>query len=395
MLRPPDAGERVLAINYIGSKLSLLPAIRAILDAHDVEAGTFCDLFSGTGIVAQMARLIGHTVISNDWQHYSCVLQQAYLRNDGYPSFATLLRAQPDIARTDADVQRLSVGLAPVPASPSDTRPLRHVLAYLENLPPQAGPFYHAYCAGGDAGRSYFSAENGMRAESIRNQIESWRAAGWLSEGEWALLVASLLETMDQLANTASVYGAYLKQLKKSAQAPLRLRLLNLAPSDGRRHRCFQQDGATLLGTLADEGELDVLYLDPPYNQRQYSANYHLLETLARWDLNTFTPRGKTGLRPAQAQRSAFCSRREVKDAFQAVLTAARARHILVSYNDEGLLDEEDLKQLLRDKARGGTVDFRCMPYKRFRADQDREDRRYRGDAVREFLFYARVNPEK
>lgn len=342
-----------------------------------------------------MARLTGHTVISNDWQHYSYVLQQAFLMNDGYPSFATLFQAEPDLARTDAEQPRPSVGLAPVPPWQADTRPLRHVLAYLENLPPHAGAFYHAYCAGGDAQRNYFSAENGMRAESIRNQIESWRTAGWLTEGEWALLVASLLETMDQLANTASVYGAYLKQVKKSAKAPLRMRLLNLPPRDGRPHRCFQRDGADLLQAWAEKGELDVLYLDPPYNQRQYNANYHVLETLARWDLATFTPRGKTGLRPAETQRSPFCSRREVKAAFQRMLTSARARHILVSYNNEGLLAEDDLKQLLQDKARGGTADFRCMPYKRFRADQDREDRRYRGDAVREFLFYVRVNPEK
>lgn len=343
-----------------------------------------------------MARLEGHTVLSNDWQVYSFVMQQAYIANDGYPAFSELLTRVPDIAKADVNLPRPVVGLAKDPGYREDTWPLRRVLAYLETLPHKVGPFFQSYCAGGEAARKYFSAENGMLAESIRTQIEIWRSAGWLTDGEWALLVATLLETMDHLANTASVYGAYLKKLKKSAQASLRLRLLSLPSADGKPHRCFRQDGVKLLETLAERREMiDVLYLDPPYNHRQYHANYHVLETLARWDLQQFTPRGKTGLRPGDEQRSPFCSRREVTQAFQDVLNAAQARHILVSYNNEGLLKENDLKQLLSQKARGGPTDFRCFPYKRFRADVDSHNRRYQVDEVREFLFYIRVNPER
>jgi adenine-specific DNA-methyltransferase len=114
-----------------------------------------------------------------------------------------------------------------------------------------------------------------------------------------------------------------------------------------------------------------------------------VLETIARWDLAAFEPKGKTGLRPGADQRSRFCSRRDVARAFAEVLEAARFRHILVSYNNEGLLPEDELKALLTAKAAGGKVEFHTLPYKRFRADSDGEGRQYKGDEVREFLFYV------
>lgn len=352
--------------------------------------GTFCDLFSGTSVIAQMARLDGFTVVANDWQAYSRVLQEAFLLSDGYPAFAALHGAEPALAGAATGTVRAGLGLAEDPGMRPDTLPLRRVLAHLEALPPEEGPFFHTYCEGGAAGRNYFSRLNGARCEAIRNRIATWQAEGLLSVAEHALLVASLLDTMDHLANTASVYGAYLKHLKASARAPLTLRLPRLAPADGRRHEAHAEDAATLVGRLGQALPLEVLYLDPPYNHRQYHANYHLLETLACWDLGAFEPRGKTGLRPEGAQRSEFCSRRKVHSAFENLLGAARARHILVSYSAEGLLPEAELVALLRAKAGGGVLDLHTLTYKRFRADQDGAGRRYKGDAVREFLFYVR-----
>jgi adenine-specific DNA-methyltransferase len=362
-----------------------------VLADHGVVPGTFCDMFSGTSVVAQMARLDGHTVVANDWQAYSRVLQEAFLLSQGYPGFARLLAAEPAIALAPGDRPRAGLGLAEDPGLRPDTLPLRRVLAHLEDLPPEEGRFFHAYCEGGSAGRGYFSRANGARCEAIRGRIAAWQAAGLLDAAEHALLVASLLDTMDHVANTASVYGAYLKHLKASARGPLVLRLPRLAPADGRPHRACAEDAAALVRRLAADETLDVLYLDPPYNHRQYAANYHVLETIARWDLDAFEPRGKTGLRPEAHQRSDFCSRPRVRGAFEAVLGAARARHILVSYSQEGLLPEAELQALLREKAAGGTVDFRRVAYRRFRADVDHAARRYKGDAVQEFLFYVRV----
>lgn len=371
-------------MNYIGSKFSLLGEIRAMLARQGVDRGTFCDLFSGTTVVAQMARLDGFDVIANDMQAYSHVMQQAFLGVDGYPAFEALRRAVPAIESADATRPRAHFGLGPEPGA--DSTPLRRVLAHLEDLPGLEGPFYQAYCEGGTAGRTYYSADNGRRCEAIRTRLEAWRQDGLLSEGEFYVLLASLIETVDHLANTASVYGAYLKHVKASARAPLTLRVPRLL--SGGSHRACQADGAALLSTLPP---FDVLYLDPPYNHRQYHANYHLLETIARWDMDAFEPQGKTGLRPSEGQRSRFCSRRHVGDAFAEVLDAARCKHVIVSYNHEGLLPEADLQSLLRAKANGGACDFHELHYKRFRADADGENRKYKGDVVREFLYYAEV----
>ncbi|HEY9722971.1 MAG TPA: DNA adenine methylase, partial [Oscillatoriaceae cyanobacterium] len=372
-------------MNYIGSKFSLLGEIRAMLARHGVASGRFCDLFSGTSVVAQMARLAGFQVLANDLQHYSYVMQKAFLEFDGYPDFARLRRMVPAIARCDDGGDRPLFGLGAAPGA--EAGPLNQVLAYLEALPPEAGPFYHAYCEGGDAGRNYFAHENGQRLEAMRNTLERWYCDGWLDEGEYHVLLASLIETMDQLANTASVYGAYLKHVKASARQPLRLRMPRLLTGGG-PHRAHRLDGNALVRELAATGPVDVLYLDPPYNQRQYHANYHLLETIARWDLADFEPAGKTGLRPGTGSR--YCSRRAVKEAFAELLDAAQARHILVSYNNEGLLPESELRALLEAKAAGGLCDFHTLPYRRFRADADGASRRYKGDEVREFLFLIR-----
>lgn len=372
-------------MNYIGSKYSLLGELRAMLGRHGIAGGRFCDLFSGTSVVAQMARASGFQVLANDLQHYSYVMQKAFLELDGYPDYGRLFEQLPAAARAHDDGARALFGLGSAPGA--EAEPLRRVFAYLESLPPEGGAFYEAYCEGGDAGRNYFARENGQRLVAIRNTLERWKGAAWLSEGEYYLLLASVIETMDQLANTASVYGAYLKHVKASARQPLRLRLPRLLPNPG-AHRAHREDGHALVRTLAGTGELDVLYLDPPYNQRQYHANYHLLETIARWDLEAFEPAGKTGLRPGAGSR--FCSRRAVKEAFSELLASARARHILVSYNNEGLLPEAELRALLEAKADGGLCDFHTLPYRRFRADQDGAARRYKGDEVREFLFLIR-----
>lgn len=373
-------------MNYIGSKLSLLSEIRARLACHGVRGGTFCDLFSGTAVVAQMARQDGFEVIANDLQAYSYAMQVCFLETRGYPAFARLVAAEPEIAEQPADITRPSFGLGPAPTP--DAGHLARVLAYLEALPPREGPFYHAYCEGGSAGRAYFAGPTGARCEAIRDCIAAWWNAGLLSPVEHQLLLASLIETMDLLANTASVYGAYLKQVKKTARQALVLRLPRLTDGPG-RHRACQQDGLELVKQLAAEGPHDVLYLDPPYNHRQYHANYHVLETIACWDLDAFVPAGKTGLRPSDGLRSDFCSRRNVARAFGHILEAANFRHILVSYNNEGLLAEDALRDLLMRKAGGGKCDFHTLAYKRFRADQDGEGRRYKGDEVREFLFYV------
>lgn len=374
-------------MNYIGSKLSLLGEIQRVLAEHGVAGGSFCDLFSGTAIVAQMARSKGFQVIANDLQAYSYAMQQAFLETEGYPGFGRLLAEVPAIGEARVELNRPGFGLGAAPGEAAI--PLARVLGHLESLPPREGRFFDEYCEGGSKERAYFAREAGARCEAMRDEIARWEQRGWLAPQERAVLLASLIESMDMLANTASVYGAYLKHIKKTARQPLVLRLPRLLLQPG-PHEAHQQDALALVQELARRGPQGVLYLDPPYNHRQYHANYHVLETIARWDLDAFTPLGKTGLRPSDGFRSEFCSRKHVEKAFAAILDAADFEHVLVSYNNEGLLPEDRLQDLMRAH---GECTFHNVDYRRFRADADSEARRYKGDEVREFLFYLRKAP--
>lgn len=386
-------------MNYIGSKHSLLAQIRQLLADHglDRRPGTFLDAFAGTTIVGQMAKSLGFATISNDIQTYSYVLQNAFLVNDGLPEFTGLL---PEIRLPGTVVEEFlrhtrPFGLArdaardAAPALLSAASPLVRVLAHLDALPGTDGPFVDAYCEGGQGGRNYFSLDNGRRCQAIRDTLDQWRRARAITEGEFYVLLASLLESMDQVANTASVYAAFLKHVKKTARQPLALRVPALpAGRPGAAHCAFNLEIRDLSAALRGR-RVDVLYLDPPYNQRQYNAYYHILETVARWDLGTFEPRGKTGLRPDGGQSSRFCSRPQAGAALEDLLDRLPAEHVIMSYSNEGLIPEAALRGIL--SARAITTDFRQVSYRRFRADVDSDVRSYSGDEVREFLFYFRA----
>ena len=139
-------------------------------------------------------------------------------------------------------------------------------------------------------------------------------------------------------------------------------------------------------------GPIDLLYLDPPYNTRQYSGYYHVPELLARgWFDGPVELRGKTGLISNATQRSAWCSRRDAPSALRAMLAATGAKHVLVSYNSEGVIPDREVRAILRGAAADGRVRRFARRYKRYRADSDREGRRYKGDVVSELLYYARL----
>jgi adenine-specific DNA-methyltransferase len=377
-------------MNYIGSKYSLLQEIASVLDACQVpRQGIALDLFAGTGAVAQFLKLRGHVVYANDWQHYSYVTNVAFIEHNTFPAFERLLadrrwRERISDAAPGGEILTFSInGRGPL----ASDLPCAQVLRYLDQLPGQRGPFYEAYCHGGQAGRMYYSRENGLRIQAIRDQIEVWSDEKLVTPKERAWLVACLIESADHVANTASIYGAYLKHVKRSAQKPLALVALQPAASalPAERHRVFCEDSLQLLERL---GQLRLVYVDPPYNHRQYAANYHVLETIARWDLGQFEPRGVTGLRDAGAQRSDFCMRSTVEAAFRRLFERVKSEYLLFSYNNEGLLPEEKLRGLFREFC--SDVEFKKIPFKRFRADVDHENRVYKADRTREFLILGK-----
>ena len=301
-------------MNYIGSKYSLRDFLEAGITRNvNSDCKVLCDVFAGTGVVGAHFKQKGFKIISNDIQYYSYCLNRALVGINRVPSFCGVLNDLiPATQSCDA----------------TDT-----VLEYLNNLDGKSGFIYRNYCPGGTEGtefkRQYFSDENGRRCDAIRMQIEDWRRTGKLTEEEYFYLLASLIDAADRVANTASVYGAFLKHIKKSALKPLQLKRLAIVESD-EEHAVHNLDGQELVERLS----CDVLYMDPPYNHRQYCANYHVLETLARYDDPDL--KGVTGLRSYDDQKSDFCMKRQALPAFDEMVKKSSARYVFLSYNSEG-----------------------------------------------------------
>lgn len=328
-------------VNYIGSKYSLLPFLsRTIREmvGEDLSDKVFCDIFAGTGIVGRYFKSDVKRVISNDWEYYSYVLNRNYIGN------------HREIADKESFVDRLNA------------------LPGIED-----GFIYTHYCKGSGSGRQYFSDENGKKIDACRQQIEQWKASGEITDDLYFFLLCSLLESADKHANTASVYGAFLKQLKSSAQKPLFIESAEYSVNEN-DHEVFCEDANRLIKQI----EGDILYLDPPYNARQYGANYHLLNTIAEY--KPFEPKGKTGLR--DYLRSAFCGKRTVLESFNALICDARFKYIIFSYNNEGLMSPADIKKTM---SRYGHYDLLTQEHHRFRADK-LENRNHIADRTTEFL---------
>jgi adenine-specific DNA-methyltransferase len=313
-------------MNYIGSKLKLSSWINdEINNITNIKNNIFCDLFAGTGVIGRTFKNKVKQIISNDIEDYSFVLNKNYIEN------------HLDIPGKEEYINKLNN------------------LPLIEN-----GFIYQNYCLGSGSERQYFSDENGKKIDTIRQQIEIWYKNTEINSNLYYFLLASLIESADKVANTASVYGAYLKHLKKSAQKPLILKSAEFIINDN-NHKVYKEDANELIKKISG----DILYLDPPYNARQYGANYHLLNTIAKYD--EFVPKGKTGLR--EYNKSNYCKKGEVKQSFEDLIKNAKFKYIFLSYNNEGLMGEVEIKNIM---SKYGKYSLVKKAYQRFKADKNR-----------------------
>ena len=308
-------------MNYIGSKLSLSNFLVSTIQKSvgSISDAIFCDLFAGTGIVGKTFKPLVKTVISNDIEHYSYVLNKNYIENN--LSFE-----------------------------------YHNLLTELEALAPFCGFIYEHYSFEGSAQRGYFSGENAMKIDAIRSTIEHWKNAKRISLHQYYFLLATLLEAADKVANTTSTYGAYLKNLKKLASKPLTLIPAHFEVA-GVSHQTYQEDANELISHLKG----DILYLDPPYNGRQYGANYHLLNTISLYD--NFIPKGKTGQR--NYYRSNYCNRLHVMHSFEELIAKAQFKYLFVSYNNEGFMPASAIQTIMQ---KYGHYTLATTQYQRFKA---------------------------
>ena len=185
------------------------------------------------------------------------------------------------------------------------------------------------------------------------------------SSNLYYFLLTSLLESADKVANTASVYEAFLKTIKKPALKELKLEPANFILNKN-SHQVFNKDSNELIKEING----DILYLDPPYNHRQYSSKYHILNTITLYD--EFTPKGKTGLR--EYNRSNYSAKRKVHDSFEELIKNAEFKYIFLSYNNEGLMSEEDVKDIMQKYGKYSLVKKK---YKRFKVQMNTQDKTF------------------
>lgn len=352
-------------MNYIGSKKSLLEFIeKAISKVVWEKDYTFSDLFAWTWIVWRHFKEKWHCVVANDLQYYSYVINKNYIENNKPLEFLWLYNAIFELENADI-LNRKDI-----------------VINYLDKLPWKKGFIYNNYSIWWtkwqEHERMYFSDENAMKCDAIRTTIENWEKKNFINENEYYFLLASLLENIDKVANTASVYWAFLKNFKKAAQ-----NLMILKPVDfffnNHKNKVYNSDINELIKTTSH----DVVYLDPPYNERQYSANYHVLETIAKYDNPQIN--WKTWMRDYSKQKSLYCKKTEVKNSFRELIQNIDAKYIFLSYNCEGLMSFDYIKEVMSERWEYWVF---TKEYRRFKADKT-ESRNHKKDSVTEYLHYV------
>ena len=282
-------------IKYLGSKRLL---VSRLVDAIARDgARTALDLFSGTSRVGHALKRAGLRVHANDHNAYAFTLARTYVA---------------------ADARRWRA-------------PAERLLAELDALPGRADWFTETYCVRA----RYLQPFNGARVEAIRARI----AALSLEPELEAIALTSLVEAADRVDSTVGVQMAYLKSWSRRSANPLALRLPELLDGEGSASCLDAREAASLV-------EADVAYLDPPYNQHSYLGNYHVWETLVRWDRPEVY--GVACKRTDVRERgSVFNRRTAMATAFAEVLDRVRARRLVVSFSDEGFLGLETLRTML------------------------------------------------
>lgn len=341
-------------MRYIGSKERLLSEIENLIrdKAPETMGGVFCDLFAGTGVVGNHFKN-RYKIISNDYLFFSYLLNFSSIQLNRAPSFSKLKKLGID-----------------------------DPFFFLENhpIPPSvSNDFFFAktYSPLGPCKRMYLTEENAIRIDFIRSQIDDWKRERLISRSEEFYLLSSLIAAIPSVSNVTGTYGAFLKYWDGRCHKPVSLERL-IPINNHRNNEVYNLDSSELIGRIHG----DILYIDPPYNTRDYLSNYHLLETIAKNDSPEVG--GVTGVRMSNTAKSPYCSKRRCKDSFDALIARADFEHIIISYNSEGILSEDDILEILKKYCLPTTVDVKKIGFARY------QNKKAKGSTVFEYLFYGR-----
>jgi len=300
-------------MRYLGNKNVLVSNIIEEIRTRVSKDSKVLDCFGGTGCVARELCEHFDNVSSCDINHYAYVL--CYCRT----------KVSKDVNIDD------------------------HVTE-LNNLPPMHGIITKLYSPEG--GRKYFTTDNAMKIDAMRRQIRDWD----IDEDTRMLLLGNLIESVSKFSNIPGTYGAYNDNWDPRALKPFILEKLidNTSAANGNVYNC---DSKSII-----HGDYDVIYMDPPYNQRNYATYYHVLETLSRYDEDIQVKDNKTGT-PLHVKQSAWCSKPKCVDELRDFMEKTNAKLIIMSYNNEGIIPDADIVDIFESYGAYECVEF---DHKRF-----------------------------
>lgn len=333
---------------YIGNKSRLTSWLIDRICAEVPRGAVVADVMCGTGAVSEALRGSGYRVIACDMMTFSAHHARVRLLMKEEPAFDGL-------------------GLT-----------YNEVLNELNALAGNRGHFYREYSPAGEPKsqtepRKYLTPDNAAKLDAINLRIKNWQEAGKLTSNEHSLLRHDLIMSVNRIANIAGTYGHYRSTWSKAALSEMELRPSVFLSGYRTDHTVLQGKAEE----LAQYIKADLCYIDPPYMKRQYAANYHLIETVARGDEPEAV--GVSGLRPWRDQYSNFCTRTKIQESFRRVIDSMDCENFMISYSSDGLLSEAELIELLKIH---GEVQIEKRPFPRFRSNNS-----VLGPTVDEFLI--------
>jgi len=341
-----------MSYRYIGNKTRVLSRLLEEIRSLVKCKGTVADLMCGTAAVSEALKCADYRVVASDLMTFAYCHAWVRLRLDSPPRFQKC-----------------------------PGKSYLAVLQFLNSLSEKPGYYYREYAPGGQpengvAPRQYLSDANAAKLDAIAAQIREWRNNGCLDADELNLLRHDLVLAVNKVANIAGTYGHFRSSWSNGSLRPLALNDSTFLLGPRTDHLVFQGPAEQ----VAAKVECDLCYLDPPYMKRQYAANYHLIETVARLDEPEAI--GVSGLRPWRDQYSDFCSKIKIWGAFGGIFSRIKCDRFLVSYSEDGLIPKD---QLIDFFSKFGKVTVKSFSNSRFRSNDSPL-----GSNVEEYLFYIK-----
>ena len=339
-------------MRYIGGKSLLTGRINEVIQENIGRPSTVIDIFSGSAVVGDYLKKQGYRIISNDFLYFSYAIAKGTIGLNRRPSFLRLGIRNPVRYLNELTLERAQIDLKDC-------------------------FIYSNYSPNERCDRMYFQNKNAVKIDIIRQTIERWYQEGKIDDKGYYYLLSALLNAVPYVSNIAGIYAAYLKYWDDRTFNDIVLTEPDIY-SNGRRNQCYNKDYTELLRIKSD-----LMYADPPYNSREYLPNYHILETIARYDNPAI--HGVTGMRDYEEQKSEFCKKSAVYGAFERLVRDCRSKYILISYNNEGLLSTEELSQICTRYCKDNSFRLYEYAYRRYKNKIPNET-----EGLKEQLYFLR-----